>query len=222
MTSTWFRALPWLLATVLALAPPSAAMETPLSDTAVREAYFLGQRRDETMARFLERYTKRLPGPKSGPHIATVTLFTPFAQVVLLSRNNSSGYSAQQAGIDHRGQAESVQVLIDIDFTASYGASISQPASSRSGASTGYVLRAPDFWKDFEVRLFDGDKPLRAFASSGHPKWSCGAEGGCGLVGATLTFKFWAADLQADSVTVVVDPPEGKAVAVDFDLTTLR
>src|SRR5438046_4969749 len=43
------------LAVALLLSPYSFAFDTPLSDQAVREAYFLGQRRDETMAALLNK-----------------------------------------------------------------------------------------------------------------------------------------------------------------------
>lgn len=49
--------------------------EAPLSDEAVREAYFLGQRRDETTAHLLETYRRYFPIPKSGPQIYSVELF---------------------------------------------------------------------------------------------------------------------------------------------------
>jgi len=100
-----------LLAAILLLSPSSFAFDTPLSDQAVREAYFLGQRRDESLARFLDKYTRVLPPPKTGPHIAAVTLFTPFALVTQLSSEHSTGYSAQQAALDHRDQQETVRVM---------------------------------------------------------------------------------------------------------------
>src|SRR6266403_2944723 len=81
------------------------AFDTPLSDQAVREAYFLGQRHDETMSTFLNKYTKLLPPPKTGPDIASVTVFTPFALLVQQSSQRSE-YSAQQAALDHRDQPE--------------------------------------------------------------------------------------------------------------------
>ena len=221
MALTRTRCSPCLLALLLACPLPSSAFETPLSDTAVREAYFLGQRRDETMARFLDKYTKHLPEPKQGPYIASLTFFTPFAQVVLLSRDNASGYSAQQAQIDHNSRAESVQAVIDILFTDSYGPYIPRPTGSRSGTPTGYALRPYDFWKDFEVQFFDGDKRLRPFSSSGQPKLSCD-DSGCTLIGATLTFEFLAENLPSDVVTVQVDPPEGDQVVVDYDLSSVR
>ncbi len=55
-----FRPCLALLTGAFLLVPPSCAFDTPLSDQAVREAYFLGQRRDETMATLLNKYTKFL------------------------------------------------------------------------------------------------------------------------------------------------------------------
>jgi hypothetical protein len=71
-----------------------------LSDTAVREAYFLGQRHDESLTKFLNKYTVFPPPPKVGPYISSVAFFTPYAQVVQLSDRHASGYSAQQAQLD--------------------------------------------------------------------------------------------------------------------------
>src|SRR5216683_1316585 len=109
-----------VFATVLLLTPYSFAFDTPLSDQAVREAYFLGQRGDETMATFLNKYTKYLEAPKTGPDISSITVFTPFALLVQQSSQHSSGYSAQQAALDHRDQAEFVRIIVQIQLTASY------------------------------------------------------------------------------------------------------
>jgi hypothetical protein len=53
------------VALVALLAVPSFAFDTPLSDQAVREAYFLGQRHDDSMAKLLNRYTQSLPAPET-------------------------------------------------------------------------------------------------------------------------------------------------------------
>src|SRR5467141_4185054 len=110
-----------LLAALLLLSPSSFAFDTPLSDQAVREAYFLGQRRDESMATFLNKYTRFLEPPKTGPDIVSVTFFTPFAVLVQQSSQHASGYSAQQAALDHRDQPEFVRIVVQIQFTNSYG-----------------------------------------------------------------------------------------------------
>lgn len=79
-----------LLASALLLSTPAFAYDTPLSEQAVREAYFLGQRRDESMFDFLSKYTKLLPAPKTGPHISSVTFLTPFALLVEYSSRQST------------------------------------------------------------------------------------------------------------------------------------
>src|SRR5712664_2336799 len=70
-----------ILAAALLVTPSSFAFDTPLSDQAVRQAYFLGQRRDESLASFLDKCTRQLPPPRTGPHISAITFFTPFALV---------------------------------------------------------------------------------------------------------------------------------------------
>jgi hypothetical protein len=221
MAFTRFRSLASLLAALLAIPFPSAAFETPLSDTAVREAYFLGQRRDETMSRFLEKYTIYLAPPKSGPHIASVTMFTPYALAVLESRDKSVGYSAQQAALDHAKRSESVKAILDILFTDTYGAYIPRPVGSRRDATTGFMPRPYDFWKVFQVSFFYKDDQLKPISSRGQPKLSCD-DSGCTLIGATLEFEFLAEDVPSDAITIQVIPPEGEQVVLDFDLASLR
>jgi len=208
-------------AAVLLLTPYSFAFDTPLSDQAVREAYFLGQRRDETMATLLNKYTKPLPPPKTGPYVTSITFLTPFALLVQHS-SRQSNYSAQQAALDHRDQPEFVRIMVQIQLTDSYGAYIVRPTGPRSGSPTGFLPRPYDFWKDFDVQVSSEDRKLRPFSSSGQPNFSCSEDGGCLLVGATLWFDFSAEDFASGSATIDVNPPEGDPLSLDFDLTHLR
>jgi hypothetical protein len=216
------RRLLSIIAASLLLSQGSLAFDTPLSDQAVREAYFLGQRRDETMAAFLNKYSKYLEAPKTGPHIASITFFTPFALLVQQSSQHTSGYSAQQAALDHRDQPEFVRIIVQIQLTDSYGAYIIRPTSSRSGSSAGFVPRPYDFWKDFDVQVSSKDQNLRPFSSSGQPNVLCSYEGGCELTGATLQFDFNAEDFASGSAVIDVMPPECDPLSVDFDLGHLR
>jgi len=211
-----------IFAAAFLLAPPTYAFDTPLSDQAVREAYFLGQRHDETMATFLNKYTKFLEAPKTGPDIASVTVFTPFALLVQQSSQHASGYSAQQAALDHRDQGEFVRILVQIQLTASYASFIVRPTGSHSGSPNGFVPRPYDFWKDFDVQVSSDDKKLRPFSSSGHPNLICSDDGGCEVTGATLQFDFRAEDFASGSATIDIVPPEGDPVSIDFDLDHLR
>ncbi len=210
-----------LLASALLLSTPALAYDTPLSDQAVREAYFLGQRHDESMASFLNKYTKFLPAPKSGPHIDSVTFLTPFALLVQHS-SRQSNYSAQQAALDHKAQDEIVEISIDILLTQSYGPFVTKPTGSHSGSPVGIQPRSPEFWRSFKFRIFDGKEEITTEDVSGEPNYlNCG-DAGCELTGATVYIQFPATAFTSDSATIDITPPEGDPVSVDFDLSSLR
>lgn len=217
MALTRLRFLSCFLSAVLVYPFSAAAFDTTLSDTAVREAYFIGQRRDETTVAFLDKYRTRLPAPEKGPYIDAVSFLSPFAQAVLNSSQRFNGYSAQQAQLDHRGETETVKVVIDIAFTASYGLYTSAPAGSSTPYALGLVPRPTDFWKDFQVHFSSKNKPVHPLHSFREPKVSC-SEYGC----ATLEFDFFAETFPNDSTTVEIDPPEGPRVAVEYDLAYVR
>jgi hypothetical protein len=210
-----------IFASALLLVQPSRAFKTPLSEQAVREAYFLGQRHDGTYPRLLGKYTKFLPRPKSGPYISSVAFYTLFLQMVAHSDGYIGNYSAQQAQIDYRKKGEeTVQVSVVIQLTDSYGRLIPIPADSRS-RSPAFVPRPPDFWKEFKVQVYTSEEPLSPSASRGHANSNC-SRAGCSWIGATIELEFPATAFVSDSVTIEVDPPEGNRVSVNFDLSTIR
>ena len=209
-----------LLSSAMLLCAPALAYDTPLSDQAVREAYFLGQRRDESMAAFLNKYTKRLPPPKTGPHISSVSFFTSFALLVEYS-SRQTDYSAQRAALDHKAHDEVVEIRVEILLTQSYGAIITTPTHSRSGSPTGIQLRSPEFWRAFTYRIFDGDEEITTDDITGEPQQLC-SDNGCILTGAIVYLQFPATAFTSDSTTIKVTPREGAAVSIDFDLSSLR
>jgi len=221
MPPTLFRSISCFLAICLTLVLPCSALDTPLSDTAVRQAYFMGQRHDESLARFLDHYTKHLPQPKTGPYISSVSFLTPYALLTQLSDRQPYGYSAQQAELDHRKLVETVKITVEIQLTDTYSNVMRNPASRTTGTPSDFLLRPADFWRDFQVQVFDGDKPLTPFLHTGRPVFFCG-DTDCILVGATIKLEFLAESFSSDSASISVDPPEGDSVSVDFDLASLR
>lgn len=209
-----------LLATFLVV-PCSLAFTSPLSDEAIREAYFLGQRHDGSFARILDKYSKHLPPPKSGAYIAFVTFLTPFAQIVRFSENYSGNYSAQQAEADHRGEEEIIDISVEIRLSPTYGASLPESTDSRFNSSQKYRLHYYDFWKDFRVRVFEGKEDRVSKRFFVEPNYLC-SDSGCYLSGATLHSEFPADTFTSDTVTVEVLPPEGPEAQVAFNLTSLR
>jgi len=216
------KSLASVLAVALLLPAPSFSMDTPLSEEAVRDSYFLGQHHDQTLSLFLAKYMKVLPMPKSGPDIASISFLTPFALFAQESSQRTMNYTAQQAEQDHRNQEEIVRIVIQIQLTETYGALIPIPTGSRSGSPIGFAKRPDDFWKDFEVQVVDKDRVLVPLSSSGDSVYSCDSYGGCILSGATLQFEFPAKAFKSDSPAIQVTPPEGDPVSVDFDLSRLR
>jgi hypothetical protein len=202
---------------------PAFPINTPLSDESIREAYFLGQRHDGTFPSILSKYIRTLPPPKSGPYISSVSFLTPFIQLVGHSDGYIGNYSAQQAARDHRGQAESVRIIIEIRLTSTYGAYLAPEPNSRPSSPPALVPRPHDFWRDFQVEISDSGRPLTPSDFHGKANYNCGRHGyPCYLAGATLEFGLPANAFSSGSATIVVVPPEGDAVSVDFDLVRLR
>jgi hypothetical protein len=213
-----------IVAALALLAQPIFAFQSPLSDESVREAYFLGQRHDGSFEGLLEKSTRRFSAPKNGPYISSVMFVTPFVSAAQLSNNHLGNYSAQKAELDHREAGkENVKITIEIQLTESYGQFIA-PArmNSRSGSAPALIPRPDDFWKDFQVQIFNGDQALSSSVYHGRPKYSCGEYGPCILIGAALTLEFPADAFSADTASITVDPPEGEPVTADFDLGRLR
>lgn len=211
-----------LLTVALLLSPPpSFAYYTPMSEQAVRQAYFLGQSHDGSYEAQLEKHTKFLPPPKTGPYISSVVFMTPFLLFAEYA-SRQVNYSAPQAAIDYRNQGEEiVQIRVEIQLTPSYGQLVAAPENSGSNSPSGFILRASDFWRDFQVHIFDGDEPISTSAYHGHANFSCG-EGGCILSGATLVFEFPAVAFTSDTAAIDAVPPEGDPVSVEFNLNSLR
>jgi hypothetical protein len=151
-----------IVAALAMLAQPVFAFQSPLSDESIREAYFLGQRHDGSFEQLVEKSTRRFPAPKNGPYISSVMFVTPFVSAAQLSNNRIANYSAQQAELDHREAGkEIVKITIEIQLTESYGQFIAPVrANSRSGSAPTLLPRPDDFWRDFQVQIFDGDQAL--------------------------------------------------------------
>lgn len=222
MSAKWLRfrgaSLPALLLLPLSL----AAYDYPVSDTAVRSAYFLGQRHDLSMLCFLGRYTRHLPLPKSGPDISSISFLTPYAQLVEFSDRYPGNFSAQQAELAHRQIADVVKIVIEIQLTSSYGPYVSPEGSSQPPAQFGSEPRSSDFWREFQISVQDDRVPLNPSRISGHGNYFCEEARNCILRGATITYTLPADSFHSDTAHVELTPPEGDPLAVDFDLASLR
>jgi hypothetical protein len=142
-----------IIVTSLLLTPSSSAFDTPLSNEAVREAYFLGQRNDQSTLSFFSQYVKTLAVPDKGAYISEVEIYTPYAQIIEHSRRLSGAYSAQQAALDYRHNHDRLFVRVRINFTATYGALELYRSAKGDRELSGRDEPLPDFYRDFRVGL---------------------------------------------------------------------
>jgi hypothetical protein len=211
-----------LLLTILLLTPRTFAFDTSLSDQAIREAYFLGQRNDEKTGEFLEKYRRHFAIPESGPWISTVELLTPYAETVELSRQRSFGYSAQSAAKDYRERGNLIRVTVTIEFTETYGYLIEQDVKQRSSSTKGFTFRSPEFWQDFSYRLFDGDNVIEPLSREGQATFRSDNYNTV-MTGATVTLLYDAEKISSSAdAAVVVDISDGRQAVAAFDLAALR
>ena len=140
------------LAVSLLLISPAFAFDTPLSQEAVRDAYFLGQRNNESTLSFFSQYVKTLPAPDKGPYISEVEIYTPYSQIIEHSRRLSGSYSAQQAELDYRHGHDKLYVRVRINFTDTYGLELYRSAKGDKQLSR-RDEPLPDFYRDFRVGL---------------------------------------------------------------------
>lgn len=206
-----------MLAAALLMASEAFAFDAPLSDEAVREAYFLGQRRDDTTAHFLETYRRYFPVPESGPHVFVVELFTPYAQAVESSRTHGLSYSAQQARQDYQARGDSLRVGVYVRYTNTYGPGFPYSPNKAPG-QTGT-------WKDFQVRLKLKDETLES-RSVRYEGTRMGTGGGKGGGSRPTGFIIWqeydAPNSTSTDASVEIDTPDGQHVVATFDLGHLR
>jgi hypothetical protein len=197
--------------TALAVALPALAYDYPLSPEAVREAYMLGKADSMKRAEFFAKYTQQFPLPKTGSHVASIQLETPFA-VVVEHTTQAINYYAPDAAQEFSGKPGVFRVHVQIDLTESYGAFM----PSMSG---GRRLRPGDFWRDFKIRLIQG-KEIHARSVHGAPLYTGGDASV--LSGAEVDLEYDAAKVKSDNATVEVVTPDGQDVKATFDLGTLR
>jgi len=104
------------------------------------------------MPSFLTNYIKFLPLPKTGPHILSVTFLTPFARLTQSSSNYVGNYSAQQARLDHLGQEEIVEIIVENPADPFLWRVHFFALELRSSSPPDFTPRSSLFWKDFTFR----------------------------------------------------------------------
>jgi hypothetical protein len=244
MTRLPARSFAIFFAVALVTSQPGCAYEIPLESHSVRDGYFFGQRGDEKLFRFIDTYTKHLPVPQKGPYISEIKLFTPYAQVVDISRQKTAGYSAQQAAQEYKDRGDTFRVYVRIEFTATYGFIQAVESANHAAREQKLELQPQEFWRDFQYILSQDAKPAESHDSTPDstthreeqegdrrimdarsadytPIYSNNDYNG-GLAGAVVWLDYDAKDINSDPASVEVVTPGGQHVVATFDLAKLR
>jgi hypothetical protein len=199
---------------VLLIALPALAYQYPLSSSDIRNAYLLGYAKDQNTTSFFAQYVTQLPMPETGPHVATIALKTPYAQVVELGQ---SAVNADVQGAEEELANTKFPLLVSvgIDLTPTYpDPPITNPASGSP---------VPDFEQDFSIELFQDGAKINAQSTRVNLLYSEGVGNTYEVSGAIIVLRFDPEKVNPDhEVIVKVHTPDDRHVKATFDLGHLR
>ncbi|MHB8486961.1 MAG: hypothetical protein ACYDCM_14710 [Candidatus Acidiferrales bacterium] len=191
-----------LLALVVIASLPANGYEQFLTSESVREAFFLGQRRDEGTARFLAAYRHDFPLPKKGPHISRAQVLTPYAQIVLGSEDGAIQGTVMDAEREYQTQPSVFLVQLRVFATPTYYS----------------ASQLKELWEKLSIRVMQGKllKPSKInYISRRFP-------GNRGPGGTDIELQFDVAQIASAPITIEVSSPDGQRIETKFDLGQLK
>ena len=212
-----------VVATCLCLSPALGAYELPLDARALHEAWELGQRNDQETGNFLARYLKKISGGENDPYTAQIEVVTPYAQVVDQSRQKTTSYSEEQAGLDYRHRGDTILINLVIMLPAAYPKTGADSRRTNAPAENNRAVRPENFWQNFGFNVKQNGKIIPSRSIRKEPIDSSSTPGvPAALDGANVWLEFDAKDVASDEITVEVVTPEAKTIGAIFDLKKLR
>jgi hypothetical protein len=180
------------------LAIPACAYDVPLTESSIRDAYFLGTRQTGLGPDFLAKYTHEIPNLSLGRYRSFASLETPFTQVAILS-SRKLNYSAQDAVKEFLGKPLTFRIHLEIC----------------------YMLDAPP--DALQVRIVQNKKDLLP-ASSERSLFFPASDQYTSPppIGETIQFEFSADKIDSSTLVLLIDTPDGQHAETVFDLWAVR
>jgi hypothetical protein len=181
------------------LAVRAFSYDFPLSEHAIREAYFLGSRQPTTGSDFLPQYSRTVPSLTVGSCATRVRIETPFFQVADFASRTLND-SAQDAVKDFYGKPSVLQIYLEIC----------------------YELDAP-LSKAVEIRVIQdkqGISPLSDERTAFFPASDVYRR--VRNLGEKVKLGFDPGKIHSPTLTLQIDTPDGQHAVIDFDLQSLR
>lgn len=211
-----YRLVTFLVVTAIAaIMLPAFAYQYPLSATDIRNAYLLGYAKDQETSDFFAQYVRQFPTPDSGPHVATITIKTPYAQVAELGKSAADA-DVQSAQDQFGNKKVPLLVCVEVDLTPTYP----DPASSNP-VTIGFLV--PDFQHDFRIQLIQDGKEIEAQSTRVYLLPYGTSSGDTQVSGAIIKLEYAPDKVNPDDeVTVKVHTPDHQRIKTAFDLGHLH
>ena len=197
---TLFKGWPALRAVLIAvsLAIPACAYDVPLTESSIRDAYFLGRRQDALGPDLIAKYTREIPALSLDKFHSFASLETPFIQVAIFS-SKKLNYSAQDAVKEFLGKPLLFRIRLEIC----------------------YMYDAPP--DALNVRIVQNKKDLvpdsleRSLYFPASDKYSSPPP-----IGESMQFEFSSGKIDSSTLTILIDTPDGQHAESVFDLQSIR
>jgi hypothetical protein len=181
------------------LASPGFSFDFPLTDSSIRDAYFLGTRQSGVSPDVLKQYSRGIDELHQGNCISKARIETPFLQIAEYV-GSIPNYSAQDAVKELSGRPTKLRVFLDICYMRE-----APPPNSvklKFIQNKKEVLPATDVRSAFAERFSETSFLL--------PN------------GERAELEFDPKKLDSSTLTILIDTPSGQHAETTFDLQSLR
>jgi hypothetical protein len=194
-----FKACPAIGAALLsfALAIPACAYDVPLTESSIRDAYFLGTRTDGLNFDLIAKYARFVPDFKQGNCTSDIRIETPFLQVAKHAREVPN-YSAQDAFKEYSGKPMTFLLYLDIC----------------------YEPHAPS--NAVKFKIIQAKRVLTPLSIESTPYSEATDFGYLPPNGEQIVLEFIPSKIDSSDLTIIIDTPNGRHVSTDFDLQSIR
>lgn len=206
------------LVAAFALAVPVCALDFPLTDTSIRDAFLTGNNHNDRSNELFAKYTHNFSfrDGLSGPYISKISIVTPYEQVAERGAT-AANYHSGEAEQEFFGKQLSFLVRIQVQFTQSYPAY----AAPDVGGAHSLLQPLPDIQNDFQIDVSQ-DKTITPKTTREYMVNSYFSNTVWGNAGIVIEEAFDPSQIGSSQMTIDVRAPGDQDVATTFDLTELR
>jgi hypothetical protein len=188
------------VAMALLLTVPAWSYDFPLTESGIRDAYFLGTRRAAMGDDFLARYAHPLPALRVGDNfVSRVRIETPFLQVAAHT-SRTLNYNAQDAVKDFYDKPAVFRMTLEI----CYMVDAPKPNSVRITITQNGKQVEPS--SDERSAFFPATDPYTSAVD----------------IGEIVKLEFDPRKFASSTLTIQIDTPDDQHAKAEFDLQTLR